>query len=311
MHGIQKVVIPAAGLGSRFLPYTKTIPKEMLPLINKPALQSIIEECVASAANNIVLVTNKDKASLTDHFKISDRFKEIAHSGNQWWSSLNELEQLSSMINLTMVEQAEPLGLGHAIWVTRSLIQNDYFGICLPDDVIFSSKPGLLQLIELAQQQKTSVIAVQEIAPEMSSSYGVIGIKKQMSSSLYEVSHLVEKPLMQDAPSNLAIVGRYVLSPIIFTALENISSYAHGELQLTDAISRMLHLNERVLAYKIQGDRYDIGTPLGWIKAVIGLAWNDPLYGPHIQREMEALQMRDRPKSFQELPSTTKKPYKN
>jgi UTP--glucose-1-phosphate uridylyltransferase len=286
---IQKVVIPAAGLGTRFLPYTKTIPKEMLPLIHKPALQLIVEECAASSLKHIIVVSNKEKSLLTEHFVREERLQEVARERHQKWPALAELENLVRSLKISSVEQAEPLGLGHAIWLTRSLIQDDYFGICLPDDIIFSPEPGLAQLMTIARQEAASVIAVQEVPSELISSYGVVGIKKQLSESLFELSHLVEKPRQHEAPSNLAIVGRYILSPKVFTALGHISTYAHGELQLTDAISRMLTLGERVIAYKIKGQRYDIGTPSGWLKAIMALAWQHPVYGDEIRREVEIL----------------------
>lgn len=287
---IKKVVIPAAGLGSRFLPYTKSIPKEMLPLINKPAIQLVIEECAAAILQEVVLITNKEKSIISDHFEHDTRLQDIARGRNKSWAMLDELENTLKNLEIHTVFQREPLGLGHAIWLARHIIQQDYFGICLPDDIIFAPNPAIGQLIALARQENASVIAVQEMPTDSLASYGVVGIKKQLSSSLFEVSHMVEKPHPKDAPSNLAIVGRYVLSPLIFNALENMSCYAHEELQLTPAISRLIHCNERVLAYKIQGTRYDIGTPVGWLKAIIGTAWDDPVYGPQIRTELNRLQ---------------------
>lgn len=287
---IKKVVIPAAGLGTRFLPYTKSIPKEMLPLINKPAIQMVIEECIAAALSEVILITSSQKSLISDHFDTSTQLHKMARERKKIWSGLAELEQTANAIDLKNIHQAEPLGLGHAVWLARHAIQEDYFGICLPDDIIISATPGIEQLMKIALQEKASVIAVQEVPREMTSSYGVVGIKKQLTSSLFEVSHLVEKPHPQDAPSQLAIVGRYVLSQRVFHALDTMGNYAHEELQLTPAISRIVHDNERVLALKLEGTRYDIGTPLGWLKAILGTAWHDPVYGPHLQHELSLLQ---------------------
>src|SRR5581483_9321439 len=197
------------------------------------------------------------------------------------------LNRIIRAANFSYVRQPEPLGLGHAVWMARHTIGKEYFGILLPDDVITGKIPGLLQLIKLARQEKASVIAVQEVPIECISSYGVISIKKKITPSLFQVSHLVEKPAQKDAPSNLAVIGRYVLSYKIFDALKDISSYATGELQLTDGISSMMKNNEKVYAYKIQGTRYDIGTPVGWLKAIISLGLQHPEYGPALNKFLE------------------------
>ncbi len=295
---IKKAIIPAAGLGTRFLPYTKSIPKEMLPLIDKPAIQIVIEECMAAALSEVVLITSTKKSIITDHFDGNTSLHQRARERNKIWNGINELEHIITTIDLQNIHQAEPLGLGHAIWLARHAVQEDYFSICLPDDIIFSATPGIKQLIDVARQEKASVIAVQEVPLEQTSSYGVIGIKNQISSSLFEVSHLVEKPHPKDAPSQLAIVGRYVLSSHIFMALESMGTYAHEELQLTPAIEHLVHTNERVLALKLQGTRYDIGTPVGWLKAILGTAWHDPVYGPHLHNELAILQNHSIAKQF-------------
>jgi UTP--glucose-1-phosphate uridylyltransferase len=291
---IAKVIIPAAGLGTRFLPYTKTIPKEMLPLIHKPALQLIIEECASSGITQLVLVTSRGKSVITDHFDYDNRLHEIIQERQHRNLALTELEQLIRTVYISTVRQPEPLGLGHAIWLSRHSIGKEYFGICLPDDIIMGPEPALAQLIRIAHQEKSSVIAVQEVPSNTVSSYGIVAVKKQLSSQLFELSGLVEKPHPHDAPSRLAIVGRYILSSKIFYALEEISSYAHEELQLTDAISRMLAYGERVLAYKLPGTRHDIGTPVGWLKAVMSMAWGDPLYGPPLHMLVGELEERRR-----------------
>lgn len=284
---ITKAIIPAAGLGTRFLPLTKSIPKEMLPLLNKPAIQYIIEEGIQSGIANFSLVTSRGKEAIADYFDYSPELELILKERSKS-ELMNSIERIIKAAHFTYVRQPEPLGLGHAVLMARHTIGKEYFGIFLPDDIIINKKdPGLLQLIKIARQEKGSVIAVQEVPAECVSSYGVIAIKKQITPNLFQVSHMVEKPAQKDAPSNLAVIGRYVLSHKIFDALDDISSYAVGELQLTDGISHMIKNNEKVFAYKIQGTRFDIGTPLGWIKANIGLALQNPEYAPSIGKFLD------------------------
>jgi UTP--glucose-1-phosphate uridylyltransferase len=296
---ICKAIIPAAGLGTRFLPFTKAVPKEMLPLLNKPAIQYIIEEGLKSEIKNFTVITSKDKQALAHHFDPSPELELLLKERNKS-TLLDELDAIIRTAHFTYVRQPEPLGLGHAVWMARHTIGKEYFGIFLPDDIIVSPTPALAQLIRIARQEKASVIAVQEVPSECVSSYGVIGIKKQITPKLFQVSHLVEKPQAKDAPSNLAVIGRYVLSHKIFNALEEVTPYAIGELQLTDAISHMIKNNEKVFAYKVQGIRYDIGTPIGWLKATMGMALQDPAYAVHLKKFLTDL---DSPQSFMFEPS--------
>jgi UTP--glucose-1-phosphate uridylyltransferase len=280
---IIKAVIPAAGIGSRFLPYTATIPKEMLPILNKPAIQYIIEEGLASSVNQFILITSRNKEQLADHFNPPPHLQALLDERGKK-DALGDIKKIMRQAQFVYVRQPEPLGLGHAVLMARSVIGKEYFAVMLPDDLIFNPNlAGLAQLIRIARQEKGSVIAVQEVPASCVSSYGVIGIKKQISPSLFQVSHVVEKPDQKDAPSNLAIIGRYVLSSKIFNSLEEISTYASGELQLTDAIGHMIQQNEKVFAYKMQGIRYDVGTPIGWVKAILGMSLQDPAYAPHIR----------------------------
>jgi UTP--glucose-1-phosphate uridylyltransferase len=283
---ITKAVIPAAGLGTRFLPFTKAMPKEMIPLLNKPALQYIIEECYASEISNIVMITNKEKQAIANHFDYDVGLETILKEREKE-CLLTSLYKMLKHIHFTYIRQPEPLGLGHALWLARHTIGKEYFSVLLPDDIIVGKTPALAQMIRIARQEKASVIAVQEVPAEQTSSYGVISIKKQITPNLFHVSQVVEKPSQKDAPSNLAVIGRYVLSHKIFGALEEIEADKHGELQLTDGLTQMMHNNEKVFAYKVQGTRYDIGNPLGWIKAVIGCALQDPHYAPHIRSFLE------------------------
>lgn len=280
---VTKVVIPAAGLGTRFLPWTKSAPKELLPLLDKPAIQWVVEEAIMSEIKHFSLVTSRSKNAISEHFDSSPDLEIFLKEKNKL-DLISSIQKIIQSADFTYIRQPEPLGLGHAIWMARHTIGKEYFGIMLPDDIIIDKTPGLAQLIRIARQEKASVVAVQEVPAECVSSYGIISIKKQITPSLFHVGDLIEKPHPKEAPSNLAVIGRYVLSHKIFQGLEEVSSYgANNELQLTDGISQMMKNNEKVFAYKIQGTRYDIGNPIGWIKAIIGFALQDPLYAPHIR----------------------------
>lgn len=281
---INKVIIPAAGLGTRFLPYSKSIPKEMLPLLNKPAIHYIVQEAFESGIKHLSLITNRSKHSIEDYFDTSPELLHILKDLGEK-DLLNDLEKMIRSIDFTSIRQHEMMGLGHALWLARNSIGKEYCGVMLPDDIIFSKQPALIQLIRIARQEKASIIAVQEVPTDCLSSYGVVCIKKQITPHLFQISSVIEKPEQKDAPSNLAVIGRYILSHKIFNALDQMTTYSVGEeLQLSDAINNMIQNNEKVFAYKVQGIRYDIGTPIGWIKAVIGSALQDAHYGPHIQR---------------------------
>ncbi|MCL4361014.1 UTP--glucose-1-phosphate uridylyltransferase [Candidatus Dependentiae bacterium] len=280
---INKVIIPAAGLGTRFLPFTKAVPKELLPIMEKPAIQFIIEEGLNSEISDFLFITNHFKSAIADHFEnnfILDHFIKDKKKLN----SLLNLERISKLANFAYLRQAEPLGLGHAILQAKNVISKEYFAVALPDDLIFGQKAALAQLISVAKQEKASVIAVQEVPNEKISSYGVVAIKKQITPNLFQVSKLVEKPQPKDAPSNLAIIGRYILSSKIMDSLEEISRFStSSELQLTDGIDHMLKNGEKVFAYKIQGTRHDVGNPLGWLKAVIDYGLQNTEYEENIR----------------------------
>lgn len=283
---ITKAIIPAAGIGTRFMPFTKSMPKEMIPLLNKPALQYIVEECLMSGVNNLFMVTNKGKQAIANHFDYDIGLETLLKERGKE-HLIASIDKLSNDGHFMYVRQPEPLGLGHAIWLARHGIGKEYFSILLPDDIIVNKTAALSQMIRVARQEKASIVAVQEIPIDQLSLYGVIAVKKQITPNLFHVSHVIEKPSQKEAPSNLAIIGRYVLSHKIFTALEEIEFDASGELQLTDGITQMMRNNEKVFAYKVQGTRYDIGTPIGWIKANIGCALQDPHYASHIREFIE------------------------
>ena len=288
---VTKAIIPAAGLGTRFLPATKAIPKEMIPLIDKPSIQYVTEEAVKSGIKSFVVVTGKGKESIIDHFS------SVSSDSKLKKELLGSLPKISQLAHFLSIRQDEPLGLGHAVWTARHAVDKEYVAVMLPDDIIMSSEPGLGQLIKVAAQEKCSVIAVQEVPKDQVSRYGVIDVKKQFSPNLFQVRDLVEKPAPEKAPSSLAIVGRYVLSPTIFDALRETNAGAIGEIQLTDAIQRLVLSGEKVFAYKIKGERYDTGTPLGLLRASIIIALRNPKYSQEmlqflseIDREMIALQ---------------------
>jgi len=284
---ITKAIIPAGGLGTRFLPATKTTPKEMLPLLEKPAIQYIVEEGLKSNIKTFIVITSKNKSVIEDHF---DTYPELdtflrAHKKEDLLDGVNKIINTANFIYL---RQREPLGLGHAIWTARHTIGKEHIAVFLPDDIIVGATPCMSQLIQIAFQEKCNVVAVQEVPIESTQSYGVIGIRKQFSPNLFQVKELVEKPKPADAPSNLAIIGRYVLSPNIFNALEEMHIGTGGEIQLTDAIQTLLLSGEKVFAYKVQGTRYDIGTPLGLLKANLDLALRHPKYAPDMIQYLAA-----------------------
>jgi len=280
---IAKTIIPAAGLGTRFLPYTKAVPKEMLPLLNKPAIHYTVEECIRSNINNIFMVINKDRSAIPQYFEPSNELRALLKDLNKE-DLVSEVEKLIRRATFAYIYQPEPFGLGHAILTARDLIDpKEYFGILLPDDIIINKQAALAQLMQIAEHEKASVIAVQEVPTECLPSYGVISIKKQMTPRLYRIEDIVEKPKTYDAPSDLAVIGRYVLSGKIFDILAEKEQDADEELQLTDAISQLIKNGEKVYAYKIQGTRFDIGTPVGWLKAQFALALQDPEYAHHMK----------------------------
>lgn len=280
---IRKVVIPAAGFGTRFLPITKVIPKEMLPLINKPAIQYIIEEGLQSKIDQFIIILGRSKEVIANYF---DRLPELEsllkEKGKE--NLIKTIEQIVTTAHFTYIRQTAPLGLGHAVKQAEHAIGEDFFGIMLPDDIFIGTEPALAQLIQIAQKNNASVIAVQEVDPSNVSSYGIIETNKQISSNVFQVSTLVEKPTIENAPSNLAIIGRYILAPAIFESLEQITRDGLGEFQLTNGISHMITCGETVLAHKIDTVRHDIGTPLGWLKATYDIALHDPTYATQLKK---------------------------
>lgn len=266
---IKKAIIPAAGLGTRFLPATKAMPKEMLPIVDKPTIQYIIEEALQSGIEDIIIVTGKGKRAIEDHF---DTYFELERNllEKGKYDLLDEVQKASRMVDIHYIRQKEPKGLGHAVWCARKFIGDEPFAVLLGDDIVKSEKPCLQQMIDLYNQYNSSIIGVQPVNVHEVSRYGIVDADT-MGERIYQVKNLVEKPSVEESPSNLAILGRYILSPKIFNILEEIQPGSGGEIQLTDAINK-LNESERVLAYNFQGIRYDVGEKLGFIKTTIEYA---------------------------------------
>jgi UTP--glucose-1-phosphate uridylyltransferase len=268
---VRKAIIPAAGLGTRFLPATKAQPKEMLPIVDKPTIQYIVEEAIASGIEDIIIVSGRSKRAIEDHFDKSYELEETLLKKNKL-ELLDQVQAISNMANIHYIRQKEALGLGHAIHCARSFIGNEPFAVLLGDDIVQSQKPCLKQLIEVFDRYHSSVVGVQPVADEDVAKYGIIDPKEQeIEPGVINVQSLVEKPKAEHAPSNYAIMGRYVLRPEIFDILEALPSGAGGEIQLTDAINQLNRV-QAVLAYQFKGVRYDVGDKFGFVKATLDFA---------------------------------------
>jgi len=273
---VRKAVFPAAGLGTRFLPATKAQPKEMLPLVDKPIIQYGVEEAVASGADNIILVTGRGKNAIEDHFDVSVELESYLEARGKR-EQLTEIRKISNMINFAYVRQGEPLGLGHAVLVARELVGNEPFAVILADDVIDANPPAIKQLINVFQQLDGPVLAVERVPRADISSYGVIAIEPgaHLGDGIHQVRDLVEKPPKEEAPSDLAIIGRYVLTPDIFPALAATKSDRTGEIQLTNGLRELLK-SRPIYACEVKGVRHDTGNKLGFLKAVVYFALRRP-----------------------------------
>ena len=266
---IRKAIIPAAGLGTRFLPATKAMPKEMLPIVDKPTIQYIVEEAVASGIEDIIIVTGKGKRAIEDHFDNSFEL-EFNLAEKQKWELLESVRKSSEMADIHYIRQKEPRGLGHAIWCARKFIGNEPFAVLLGDDIVEADKPCLKQMIDVYDEYKSSIVGVQPVPWEEISRYGVVDASP-LAERVYKANRLVEKPKREDAPSNLAILGRYILTPRIFDMLGEQQVGVGGEIQLTDAISRLSEV-ERIIAYDFEGKRHDVGEKMGFIQTTIHYA---------------------------------------
>lgn len=266
---VRKAVFPAAGLGTRFLPVTKAIPKEMLPLVDKPLIQYCVEEAIASGIEDVIIITGRGKTAIEDHFDVSKELEALLKENGKT-DLLKMVRDISNLVSFSYTRQKEALGLGHAILCAKDLVGDEPFAVFLGDDIIDSKVPTMEQMIAVYKKHRHSVLAVQRVSKESISSYGVIK-GKEIGNRLFEVTDLVEKPKAEDAPSDLAVIGRYILTPDIFGYLENTKPGKNGEIQLTDALKAMAHRHP-LYALEFEGDRYDAGDKLGFLKANVSFA---------------------------------------
>ena len=266
---VRKAIIPAAGLGTRFLPATKSQPKEMLPIVDKPTLQYIIEEAIESGIEEILIVTGRSKKSIEDHFDRSVEL-ELELEQKDKTEMLKMVQDISNMVNIHYIRQKEPKGLGHAIYCAKSFIGNEPFAVLLGDDIVDSEKPCLKQLIEAYNEYKTSILGVQEVDKQDTDKYGILDAK-YIENRVYKVKDMIEKPKVEEAPSNIAILGRYIITPDIFDILENHKTGKCEEIQLTDDFKTLV-IHEAIYAYNFEGKRYDVGDKLGFLEATVDFA---------------------------------------
>jgi UTP--glucose-1-phosphate uridylyltransferase len=289
---IRKAVFPAAGLGTRFLPATKAQPKEMLVLVDKPVIQYGVEEAVQSGVDNIFIVTGRGKNAIEDHFDVALELESFLEQRGKK-EQLAEIRKITDLINVAYVRQGEPLGLGHAVLVTKNLVGDEPFAVILGDDVYDATPPALAQMIEVFKQVDGPVLAVERVPQDAVSSYGIVAIDPaaNLGKGIHRITDLVEKPRVDEAPSNLAIIGRYILTPDIFPALEATVSDRTGEIQLTNGLRRLL--KERPLyAFEVNGVRHDTGNKLGFLKALVYFALRRPDLADPFRRYLETLDLK-------------------
>jgi UTP--glucose-1-phosphate uridylyltransferase len=291
MGKVRRAVFPAAGLGTRFLPATKAQPKEMLPLVDKPLIQYAVEEAIASGLENLVIITGRGKNAIEDHFDISYELEKILEERGKP-ELLSRVRAVSEMVHLAYVRQKQALGLGHAILLSRDLMNNEPFAVLLGDDVIVSEVPCIRQMIDIYNRYEVSVVAIMEVPAKETRRYGIIKGRPIPGSDerLFEVIDMVEKPKVEEAPSNLAIIGRYVLTPAIFEMLQETGRGSGGEIQLTDGLRRLLG-REKILAYRFQGKRHDAGDKLGFLQATIEFALQNEELGPAFREYLKSLDL--------------------
>jgi UTP--glucose-1-phosphate uridylyltransferase len=270
---IRKAVFPAAGLGTRFLPATKAQPKEMLPIVDKPIIQYGVEEAVAAGIDQIIVVTGRDKRAIVDHFDISFELEHYLKDRGKT-RELQLVRKISDLVDITYIHQKEPLGLGHAVLMAKDVVGNEPFAVFLADDIIRSHTPAIKQMMDVFGPRQASVLALQRVEPDQVSRYGIVKVGKS-DGRIHEVVDMVEKPDPDKAPSNLAILGRYILKPSIFGILETTREGVGGEIQLTDAI-RILAQQEQVLGLEFEGTYHDVGTVSGFLKTSIAFALERP-----------------------------------
>ncbi len=285
---IRKAVFPAAGLGTRFLPATKAQPKEMLPLVDKPIIQYVVEEAVASGIESIIIVTGRGKTAIEDHFDVAYELEQLLERRRKL-DLLKEVRSISDMIDVSYVRQKEPLGLGHAILMARDLVGDEPFAVFLGDDVIDATTPVMRQMIGVYQKHRGPIVAVERVSRARTSDYGIVAARPA-GDHLYQVTDLVEKPSPEEAPSDLAIIGRYILTPDIFVHLEKTAAGRGGEIQLTDALRSLLR-RRKIYAYRFSGLRYDTGDKLGFLKATVEFALRRPDLGAPFRAYLKGLDL--------------------
>lgn len=287
---IRKAVIPAAGLGTRFLPATKASPKEMLPLVDKPLIQYAVEEAVAAGIEDIIIITGRGKRAIEDHFDRSFELEETL-KGNGKGRLIKDLRRISELAKFCYIRQPEALGLGHAVLCAQHLIGNEPFAVILGDEIIDAKVPALGQLMQVYAEGYGAVVGVQKVRRADVSHYGIIA-SERVTAGLHRVVDLIEKPTPEESPSRLALIGRYVLSPAIFPALQRTVPGKNREIQLTDAL-RHLARQVPIYAREIQGQRYDAGDKLGFLQATVEFALKDPILGPRFSRYLKQLHRRN------------------
>jgi UTP--glucose-1-phosphate uridylyltransferase len=285
---ITKAVFPAAGLGTRFLPATKAMPKEMLPLVDKPLIQYVVEEAVSSGIEEIVLVTGRGKRAIEDHFDVAFELEEELKAKGKH-KILNEVQRIADLVTFCYIRQKKALGLGHAVLTAKRVVGNEPFAVLLGDDIIDAATPVLRQMMDVYRRYPGTILAIQKVPRSQTRNYGIIDARK-IENDVYLVKHLVEKPAPEDAPSNLAIIGRYILTPEIFTALEHTKAGKGGEIQLTDGL-RLLMEKQPIYAFEFEGTRYDAGDKLGFLKATVEFGLKNTEFGSEFRTYLQKLKL--------------------
>ncbi|MGI9034427.1 MAG: UTP--glucose-1-phosphate uridylyltransferase GalU [Pyrinomonadaceae bacterium] len=287
---IRKAVFPAAGLGTRFLPATKSSPKEMLPLVDKPLIQYGIEEAVASGIESILIITGRDKAAIEDHFDISFELEQVLKErGKQ--KEFEQMRAISEIANITYIRQKQALGLGHALYQAKDFVGDEPFAVILPDDIMEAETPALRQLIDVYEKYKAPVMATMQIAGEAISRFGVIDAE-EVEPNIYKIRHVVEKPDFKDAPSDMAVIGRYIFTPELFDAIEKTKPGAGGEIQVADAMRLMLDEDFPFYAVKLNGTRHDAGDKLGFLIATVEFALKREDLGEDFRAYLKTLNLK-------------------
>ncbi|MHB8846741.1 MAG: UTP--glucose-1-phosphate uridylyltransferase GalU [Nitrospirota bacterium] len=285
---ITKAVFPAAGLGTRFLPATKAMPKEMLPLVDKPLIQYVVEEAVSSGIEEVVLVTGRGKRAIEDHFDVAFELEEELKAKGKH-KILSEVQRIAELVTFCYIRQKKALGLGHAVLTAKRVVGGDPFAVLLGDDIIDAETPVLRQMMNVYQRYPGTILAIQKVPRQQTRNYGIIDAKK-IEDGVYLVKDLVEKPSPDEAPSNLAIIGRYILAPEIFAALEQTKPGKGGEIQLTDGL-RLLMEKQPIYAFEFQGKRHDAGDKLGFLKATVEFGLKNAEFGSEFRSYLQKLKL--------------------